>query len=125
MLRHEWRADLSVEDLISLSQSLDRMLTQIRTERQIKPPTLCCPKCGKRVPAAEPRVSVHATILAAGRFGIAAPAAVKLQERSWRKVRSETGLDLYGSPAARQPGSGVARIGHGCQPSEKAMGGQP
>jgi len=98
-LRDHWRADLAMEELISLAERLDHMVTEIRSERDIKPPTIYCPKCGKRGPAAEPRVSVRATILAAGRFGIGERSDVKDQERSWKKYRAEEGLDLYGSPS--------------------------
>jgi len=45
---------------------------------------------------AEPRVSVRAMILAAGRFGIALPAKTKALEREWSRDRHEQGLDLYG-----------------------------
>ena len=71
-LRQGWRGDLGMEELIALAQSLDRMLLDIRTRRGIQPPIILCRKCGKRGPGAAPRVSVRATILAAGRFGIGA-----------------------------------------------------
>lgn len=112
-LRNEWRADLTMEELISLARRLDQMLTPIRADRQIKPPIIFCSKCGKRGPAAEPRVSVRATILAAGRFGIGEQADVKQQERSWKKYRAAEGLDLYGSPAAPKQGRDAAQP-HGC-----------
>lgn len=120
-LGDEWRADLTMEELISLAQRLDRMLTQIRTERQIKPPTIFCSKCGKRGPAAEPRVSVRATILAAGRFGIGEQPDVKQQESSWKKYRAAAGLDLYGSPVAPKQGRDAAQP-HGCTGRARRVG---
>jgi len=95
-LRETWRAELGVDDLIALAQSLDRLLQDIRTKRGIRPPTILCRKCGKRGPAAAPRISVRATILAAERFGFATMADVKELERRWKSHRSKEGLDLYG-----------------------------
>ena len=101
-LREQWHVDLAMEELIALAERLDRMLTQIRTERQIKPPAIYCPECGQRSLEGEPRVSVRATILAAGRFGIGEPPDVKAQERSWKKYRSEAGLDQIGRASCRE-----------------------
>jgi hypothetical protein len=95
-LRSEWRETMSFAALVDLRDSLDTMLRQIRSERHISSPVLTCPKCGLRSPMAEPQVSVRATILAAGRFGIAPPAKTKALEREWSRYRHEQGLDLYG-----------------------------
>lgn len=97
-LWQSWRGDVDIDELIALAQRLDCLLHDIRTQRGIRPPTIFCPKCGQRGPAAEPRVSVRATILAAGRFGIAAEADVKRLERLWEHHRSRQHLDLYGRP---------------------------
>ena len=97
-LRGSWRSDLGVEEVVVLAQRLDRMVQDIRTERDIRPPVYRCPKCGRRAPAGRPRVSVRATILAAGRFGIAANGDVKRLERLWKVHRSREQLDLYGKP---------------------------
>ncbi len=105
-LRETWRADLEMAEVIALAQGLDRMLQQIRTERAIKPAMFRCPQCGRRSPEGPRRVSVRATILAAGRFGIGETADVKRIERLWKRHRSAEKLDLYGSPEPedrRQP----------------------
>jgi hypothetical protein len=109
-----------MEELIALAQRLDRQLQDIRTQRGIRPPTILCRKCGKRGPAAAPRVSVRATILAAGRFGIAAQADIEQLERLWNRHRSKETLDLYGRPAGvkeRAEPDGCA--GHGSQTDER------
>jgi hypothetical protein len=67
--------------LIELRDSLEAMLHQIRSERHISSPVFTCPKCGRRWPMADPRVSVRAMILALGRFGIMSAAAAKSLER--------------------------------------------
>ena len=97
-LRQTWRGDLRVDELIALAQSLDRLLLDIRTKRGIRPPTILCQKCGKPGPAATPRVSVRATILAARKFGIGTQADVEQLERLWKRHRSKEALDLYGRP---------------------------
>jgi hypothetical protein len=49
------------------------------------------------------RISVRATILTLGRFGIAATALTKKIEKEWEKYRAENGLDLYGRPSRAFP----------------------
>lgn len=95
-LRGQWQEAMPFEALIELCDSLDAMLRQIRSERHISSPVFTCPKCGRRGPMAEPRVSVRAMILALGRFGIATRAQTKTLEREWQKYRDQHGLDLYG-----------------------------
>lgn len=116
-LRQSWRGDLSIDEVVALAQSLDHMLLDIRTKRGIKPPIILCRKCGKRVPAAIPRVSVRATILAARRFAIGSQTEVEVLERLWKRHQSREALDLYGRPAdANETASGKETggcIGHG------------
>jgi hypothetical protein len=100
VLRQAWRGDFGMAELIALAQRLDRLLLDIRTQRGIRPPTILCRKCGQRGPAAAPRVSVRATILAAGRFGIGTKAEVEELERRWNRHRSKEALDLYGEPVS-------------------------
>jgi hypothetical protein len=116
-LRRSWRGDLSIDEVIALAQSLDSMLLDIRTRRGIKPPIILCRKCGKHGPAAIPRVSVRATILAARRFAIGSQAEVEALERLWKRHRTREALDLYGRPAdANEATTGQETggcIGHG------------
>lgn len=95
-LRLSWRDDLGMVELAALARRLDRLLHDIRTERGIRSPTILCRKCGKRGPAAAPRVSVRAMILAAARFGVAEQADVERVERLWKRHRTTEELDLYG-----------------------------
>lgn len=96
-LRQSWRSDLRMDELIALAHGLDRMVHEIRTKRNIRPPMYRCPNCGERAPAGQPRVSVRATILAAGRFEIAPREDVKRLERLWKQHRMREALDLYGN----------------------------
>ncbi len=115
-LRQGWRSDLGVEELIVIAQGLDRMVQDIRTGRDIRPPMYRCPECGHRVPSGQPRVSVRATILAAGRFEIAAKADVKRLERLWQQHRNREQLDLYGRPDFAEGTEATAQTAqqHGC-----------
>ena len=76
-LRKRWRPESPLTGLIQLSNDLDAMLHRIRSERNIRTPVIRCSRCGHTGPAAEPEVSVRATILALGRFGIALVEEVK------------------------------------------------
>ena len=95
-LRHEWNSEMSWEQVFTLRDRLDAMLQEIRTSRSIRPPTMWCPVCNQRTQQASPSVSVRATILALGRFGIVAAAEVKSLEKRWAKHRKENSLDRNG-----------------------------
>jgi hypothetical protein len=96
MLRQQWNQELSWSELILLTTSLDSMLQQIRRDRSIIPPMLTCPKCGVRGRSSFSAISINATILAAGRFGIAPQTEVKNLSGRWKKYRKEHNLDHYG-----------------------------
>jgi hypothetical protein len=98
-LRVKWHPDLSLPALIAMRDELDAMLHRIRSERHIRPPLVVCRHCGHVGEAMEPDVSVRATILSLGRFGIAAPEDVKTLEKRWVAYRKQNGLDLHGKPA--------------------------
>jgi hypothetical protein len=95
-LRLEWHESMSFPDLIALRDSLDSMLHEIRSTRNIRAPIVKCPKCGKVGPGAEPRVSVRAMILSLSRFRIADAEPVKILEKQWAAYREKNGLNLYG-----------------------------
>lgn len=87
---------MSLPKLIDLRDKLDEMLHQIRTAGHNHTPIITCPKCEKTGPAAEPRVSVRATILALARFEIAPKDQAKALEKAWAKNREEHQLDIEG-----------------------------
>ncbi|HYT58201.1 MAG TPA: hypothetical protein VEQ38_26150 [Verrucomicrobiae bacterium] len=98
-LRAEWGAQMSWDDLIALCDRLDSVLQHIRHSRNITPATTStlCPCCGGPMVQGAASVSVRATILALGRFGIAPEAEVKLLEKRWKKYRESTGCDVMGN----------------------------
>jgi hypothetical protein len=95
-LRHEWNSEMSWEQVFTLRDRLDAMLQEMRTSRNIQPPSMWCPVCNQRTQQAPPSVSVRAIILALGRFGIVAAAEVKSLEKRWAKHRKENSLDRNG-----------------------------
>ena len=95
-LRQEWQEAMSFTDLIELRGRLDATLQAIRSDRNLHPPVMKCPRCGARGLTINPHVSVRAMILALARFGIASPEQVSRPDRAWAKHRKQNGLDLYG-----------------------------
>ena len=95
-LRQEWKSELSWEQVFALRDRLDATLQEVRTSRGIQPPTMWCPVCKTRTRQAPSSVSVRATILALGRFGIVAAAEMKSLEKRWAKHRKENSLDRNG-----------------------------
>ena len=104
-LRLEWHESMTFPDLIALCDSLDSMLHEIRSTRNIRSPIVKCPKCGKVGPAAERHVSVRAMILSLSRFNIVDPERVKILEKKWAVYREENGLSLYGKADSGEPRS--------------------
>jgi len=97
-LRAGWRAQMSWDDLIALCNRLDSVLQHTRHSRNIAPATtsILCLCCGGPMVEGAANVSVRATILALGRFGIAPEAEVKLLEKRWKKYRKSAGCDRHG-----------------------------
>ena len=98
LLRQGWKPEVTLEQFIALRDCLDAMLQQIRTSRNIQPPTMWCPECKAWTRQAPPRVSVRAAILALGRFKIAPDTEVKSLEKRWKGHRKANGLDRFGKP---------------------------
>ena len=104
-LRLECHESMTFPDLIALCDSLDSMLHEIRSTRNIRSPIVKCPKSGKVGPAAERHVSVRAMILSLSRFNIVDPERVKILEKKWAVYREENGLNLYGKADSGEPRS--------------------
>ena len=105
MLRAEWHSSMAWPEFIELTSRLDTTLQTIRSERNIQPPMMWCPKCKARHRSAPPKVSVRAAILSLGRFGITDVETVKTLEKGWKRYRAENELDLYGKSAENAPDS--------------------
>ena len=117
-LRSQWNAGMGFPALIELCDILDRMLQQRRPGGPFLPPGSRCPKCGRIVGSERQQrlsISVRATILSLGRFGIASPEVTKRTEKAWARYRTENGLDLYGLriTSTVEPAAKGSTCGHG------------
>ena len=98
-LRSRWNAEIPFPVLIELCNILDGMFQRRRPRGPILPPGSRCPECGRIVGSESQQrhsISVRATILSLGRFGIASSEVTKRTEREWARYRAEHRLDLYG-----------------------------
>ena len=98
MLKKDWHATMSMEEIIQFRDSLDETLQELRNNRNIQPAMMWCPKCQTRHRSAPPKVSVRATILALGRFNIEEVEIVKKFEKKWKSYQAKNKLDLCGKP---------------------------
>ena len=107
MLGQTWSPSMSETEWITLRDRLDTTLQTIRSERNILPAMMSCPRCQARHRSAPPKVSVRAMILALGRFEIASAAEVKVLERQWKTYRRHHQLDRFGmkESVAESPGA--------------------
>jgi hypothetical protein len=99
MLRSQWKAGMSFPALIELCNILDEMLQRRRPRGPFFPPGSLCPECGRIVGSESQQrhsISVRATILSLGRFGIASAEVTKRTEKEWARYKAEHRLDLYG-----------------------------
>ena len=92
MLRQEWKSEPSWDDLTLLAIRLDATLQQIRKERNITPPLCTCSKCGALGRSSFGNISINATILAAGRFGIASQSEVNDLSKRWKRPKKSAWL---------------------------------
>src|SRR2546425_6498880 len=98
-LRSQWNEAMPFPVLIELCNILDGMFQRRRPRGPILPPGSRCPECGRIVGSQSQQrhsISVRATILSFGRFGIASPEVTKRTEKEWARYRAENRLDLYG-----------------------------
>jgi hypothetical protein len=104
-LRAEWHEGMSIPALIDLRDELDETLHRIRAGRNIQTPIITCRRCGMTGHAAEPRVSVHALILALARFEIASKDQTRALEKDWAAYRKQHRLDIEGRALVGVPQS--------------------
>src|SRR6516225_6679017 len=99
MLRSQWSAGMPFPVLIELCNTLDEMFQRRQPRGPILPAGSLCPACGRIVGSESQQrhsISVRATILSLGRFGIASPEVTKRTEKEWARYKVEHRLDLYG-----------------------------
>jgi hypothetical protein len=89
--------------LLGLRDEFDDLLGRIRSTRHISNLVFKCPACGHIGRGADPHVSVRASILALGRFDVAAREPARVLEKAWSVYRKTAELDLYGHAATSEP----------------------
>src|SRR6266566_7820102 len=102
-LRSRWNAAMPFPVLIELCNIVDGMFQRRQPRGPILPPGSRCPECGRIVGLESQQrhsISVRATILSLGRFGIASPEVTRRTEKEWAKYRAENRLDPYGRSIA-------------------------
>lgn len=98
VLRREWHADLSWDDIVELRDKLQLELDRHQKLHGIVRATFRCPDCGAVGSGAPPSISVRAMLIALHRFGIESDEQSLARERAWKHHRAKHRLDLYGRP---------------------------
>jgi hypothetical protein len=81
---------------------------RIRLERDIQPPMMWCPKCGKRTRAGVSNVSIRSALFALKKDGLISEAELKELDKSWMMHKKKNGLDASGrkTETPRDEGTG-------------------
>jgi hypothetical protein len=96
ILKDRWNSKLTIEQHFDLVNDLNKKLIQIRTNLNIQPPMMWCPKCQKRERSRFTEVSITATYYALKRFELCEDDEVKKLLRDWRKYSKSENIDIYG-----------------------------
>ena len=96
LLRASWHRAITWDEVVSLRGVLQVELDEYRSRRRIVPAVIRCRECGEIGPAASPKISVRAMLIALRRFEIASDHDSKQREREWARYRASKSLDLYG-----------------------------
>lgn len=109
LLRASWHWAITWDEVVSLRAVLQAELDEYRSQRGIVPAVIRCRECGETGPAAHPKISVRAMLIALRRFGIASDHDSRQREREWARYRATNSLDLYGREQQKGWGSRTER----------------
>ena len=87
---------MSFEQQFDLVKELNNKLNRIRTDLNIQPPMMWCPKCQKRERSTFTGVSITAMYYALKRFELCKYDYFKKLIRDWRKHSKTENIDIYG-----------------------------
>lgn len=96
ILKNKWSSNLSIEQHFDLVNELNKKLNQIRTDLNIQPPMMWCPKCQKRHRSRFTNVSITAMYYALKRFELCENDEFKKLLREWKKYSKSENIDIYG-----------------------------
>ena len=97
ILKNNWSSNLSIEQHFDLVNDLNEQLKQIRTELNIQPPMMWCPKCQKRHRSRFTDVSITAMYYALKRFEFCENDEFNKLLREWKKYSKSENIDIYGN----------------------------
>ena len=96
ILKNRWNSKLTISQQFDLVNELNKKLNQIRTDLNIQPPMMWCPKCQKRERSRFTEVSITAMYYALKRFELCEDEEVKKLLRDWRQYSNSENIDIYG-----------------------------
>jgi hypothetical protein len=96
ILKKRWNSKLTISQQFDLVNELNMKLNQIRTDLNIQPPMMWCPKCQKRERSRFTEVSITAMYYALKRFELCKDEEVKKLLRDWRQYSNSENIDIYG-----------------------------
>jgi len=96
LLQDNWNTNLTIPEQFELVASLNNKLNQIRTERNIQPPMMWCPKCQERHRSRFIDVSITAVYFALKRFDMCTEKEFNELRKKWKIYSKEKNLDIYG-----------------------------
>jgi hypothetical protein len=88
---------LTIPKHFKLVAELDNKLNQIRTERNIQPPMMWCPKCQKRHRSRLRSISITAMYFALKKFDNCTEIEFKEFMKNWKLYSKEKNIDIYGN----------------------------
>jgi len=97
ILKNKWSSNLSIVQHFYLVNDLNKKLKQIRTELNIQPPMMWCPKCQKRHRSRFTDVSITAIYYALKRFEFCENDEFNKLLREWKKYSKSENVDIYGN----------------------------
>ena len=97
ILKNKWSSNLFIEQHFDLVNDLNKKLKQIRTDLNIQPPMMWCPKCQKRHRSRFTDVSITAMYYALKRFDFCESIEFNKLLWEWKKYSKSENIDIYGN----------------------------
>ena len=97
ILKNKWNSNLSIVQHFDLVDDLNNRLKQIRTDLNIQPPMMWCPKCQKRHRSQFTDVSITSMYYALKRFELCENDDFNKLLREWKKYSKLENIDIYGN----------------------------
>jgi len=97
ILKDRWKLELSIEQHFDLVNDLNKKLKQIRTDLNIQPPMMWCPKCQKRHRSKFTDVSLTGMYYALKRFEMCENDEFNKLLGKWKKYSKSDNIDIYGN----------------------------